>query len=46
MKLEGIEFDRINILPKMNGGWNCVLSEIYLKTSGNNYKITFTGAEK
>ncbi len=41
MQLDGIEFVTINTLPKMNGGWNCVVYEIILKSKNNNYKMSF-----
>ncbi len=42
MKLNGIEFIKTEKLPKMNGGWKCVVNEIYLKSSKNNYSISFS----
>lgn len=41
MKLDGIEFVKTEKLPKMNGGWNCVLTEIWLKSSNDHYSISF-----
>lgn len=46
LELDGIELDKINVLPKMNGGWNCVVYEIILKGKKSNYKITFKEYDK
>ena len=43
LTLNGIQVEKTKKRPKMNGSWNCVLTEIILKSTKNSYSITFTG---
>ena len=41
--LTGIQVEKTEARPKMNSSWNCVLTEIILKSTHNSYTVTFTG---
>jgi hypothetical protein len=45
LKLENIQFSKLNQLPQMYGSWNAVVYEIMLMSKNNNYKLNFTIAK-
>lgn len=43
LHLNNIKLRKIGKLPKMNGGWNCVLNSVELESSADKYSLIFTG---